>query len=149
MDTIDPKRLSLPGGSIPKPPSQKPPRHKAGEKFLRGPIPWKWLAQAARLPGKAFQVAIAVWFLAGIKDRRTVALSGSALRGMEVDRFATYRGLRALERAGLVSVSRHVGRSPMVTILNLGEATPEDEEGGLGHGDLLPEVQHLDALALY
>jgi hypothetical protein len=140
MDTIDPKKLSLPGGSRATPPSKKPPRHKAGEKFLRGPIPWNWLAQAARLPGKASQVAITVWFLAGIKDRRTVALSGSVLEDLGVDRFAKYRGLEALEKAGLVSVSRHPGRNPMVTILNLEEVTPQHEEDGLGHGDLLPEV---------
>ena len=140
MDTIDPKKLSLPGGSRATPPSKKPPRQKAGEKFLRGPIPWNWLAQAARLPGKASQVAITVWFLAGIKDRRTVALSGSVLEDLGVDRFAKYRGLEALEKAGLVSVSRHPGRNPMVTILNLEEVTPQHEEDGLGRGDLLPEV---------
>jgi hypothetical protein len=140
MDAIDPKKLSLPRGYRANPPSQKPPRHKAGEYFLRGPIPWKWLAQAARLPGKALHVANVVWFLAGIKSGRTVALSGSVLGDLGVDRYAKYRGLEALEKAGLVSVSRHVGRNPVVTILDLGGAIPQHEEDGLGHGDLLPEV---------
>ena len=140
MEPIDPKKLSLPGGYRAPPPSKKPPRHKAGEKFLKGPIPWKWLAQAARLPGKAFHVAIVVWFLAGIKSRRTIALSGSALRGLGVSRHSGYRGLKALEEAGLVKVSRHVGRNSMVTILDLEEATPEHEEDGLAHGDLRPGV---------
>jgi hypothetical protein len=128
MDPIDLKRLSLPGGSKANPPSQKPPRHKPGEKFLRGPIPWNWITQAARLPGKAFHVAIVVWFLAGIKSRRTVPLSGSALRGLGVNRHSGYRGLKALEMAGLVSVSRHVGRNSMVTILDPEESTLEHEE---------------------
>jgi hypothetical protein len=130
MDTIDPKKLSLPGGYRATSPSKKPPRHKAGEKFLKGPIPWKWLAQAARLPGKAIQVGLALWFLAGIKDRRTVALSGSVLEDLGVDRYAKYRGLNGLEEAGLVSVSQHPGRNPMVTILNLDEVTPKHEEDG-------------------
>jgi hypothetical protein len=140
MEPIDPKKLSLPGGYRANPPSQELPRHKRGEKFLKGPIPWKWVTQAARLPGKALQVGVALWFLAGIERRRTVALSGSVLRGLEVDRHAGYRGLRALEMAGLVSVSRHLGRNSIVTILDLGKTTPEQEGDGLGHGDLLPEV---------
>jgi hypothetical protein len=128
MDTIDPKKLSLPEGYRATSPSKNPPRHKAGEKFLKGPIPWKWVAQAARMPGKAFHVAIVVWFLAGIKLRRKIALSGSALRGLGVNRHSGYRGLKALEMAGLVSVSRHPGRNSMVTILDLEEAIPEHEE---------------------
>ncbi len=128
MDPIDLKRLSLPGGSRVNPPSQKPPRHKQGEKFLKGPIPWKWLAQAARLRGRAIQVAIALWFLVGVTRGRTVGLSGSVLEDLGVDRHAKYRGLAALEKAGLVKVSRHPGRNSMVTILDLEEATPEHEE---------------------
>ena len=140
MDTIDLQRFSLGERSIVNPFSQKPPRHKPGEKFLKGPIPWKWLAQAAQKPGKALQVAMALWFLAGIKLKRTVALSGSLLRGLGVNRHSGYRGLKALEMAGLVSVIRHLGRNPIVTILDLEEAIPEHEEEGLGHRDLLPEV---------
>ncbi len=140
MAPIDPKRLSLPGGSRANPLSQKPPRHKAGEKFLKGPIPWNWVSLAARLPGRATQVGMVLWFLAGIKHRRTVALSGSSLRHLGVDRYAGYRGLKALEMAGLVSVSRHAGRNPMVTILDLEEATPEHKEDGLGRGNLSPKV---------
>jgi hypothetical protein len=119
MDPIDLKKLSLPGESKVNPPGQKPPRHKPGEKFLRGPIPWNWITQAAHLPGKACQVGMALWFLAGIKDRQTLALSGSALRDLGVSRYAGYRGLKALEKAGLVSVQRHIGQNPVVTILDL------------------------------
>ena len=98
-----------------------PPRHRAGEKFLKGPIPWNWLAAAARQPGKALHVAIVLWFFAGVKRTGTVALSGAALRGFGVNRHAGYRGLAVLERAGLVSVARHPGRMPVVTILGAGD----------------------------
>lgn len=63
------------------------------------------------------QVAIAVWFLAGVNRDRTVALSGKVLLGMGVSRNAGYRGLEALEAAGLVSAVRRRGRVPIVTIL--------------------------------
>ena len=117
MDPFDPKSLALPtrGGGCPV--SRKPPRKRPGEKFLKGPIPLNWIAQAARLPGKAIQVGMALWFLAGIKDRRTVALSGSVLEDFGVNRYAAYRGLKVLEDAGLVSAKRHPGRTPIVTIL--------------------------------
>lgn len=135
MDSIDTQRLALPGGSkvyLPSP-SQKPPRHKPGEKFLKGPIPWYWVTIAAQLPGKAFQVGMVIWFLAGIKNSRTVALSSKTSEGLGVSRYARYRGLKALEEANLVTVSRHAGHNPTVTILGLEEmmtGSPQEEYQG-------------------
>ena len=120
MDLLNPKRLALPTSkAIPNPKTNtNPPRHKPGERFLKGPIPWTWLVKAAHQPGKALHVAIVLWFLVGVKKTRTVALSGSDLRGLGVGRHSTYRGLAALEQERLVSVERHPGRNPMVTILD-------------------------------
>ena len=73
---------------------------------------------AATQPGRALHVALAIWFLAGIKRTPTVALSTSLLSSFGVDRYAGYRGLNALERVKLVSVIRHPGRLPIVTILD-------------------------------
>ena len=92
------------------------PRHKLGEEFLKGPIPWRWLSMAAQLPGKALHVANALWFIAGIKKTRTIALSGKILKNMGINRNAAYRGLTALEETGLVSVIRRNGCNPVVTL---------------------------------
>jgi hypothetical protein len=49
----EPARLSLP---VPPPAAgltRRPPRHRRGERFLKGPIPWPWISAAAALPGKA------------------------------------------------------------------------------------------------
>ncbi len=116
MDPLDPKRLSLSTLTERRATGTRPPRHKPGEKFLKGPIPWNWLSSAAHQPGKALHVAIVLWLLAGIKRTRTVALSGSVLRGFGVNRHSGYRGLASLEAAGLVGVDRHPGRNPIVTI---------------------------------
>lgn len=94
-----------------------PPRHRQGEEFLRGPIPLMWLTRAAELPGKTLAVSAAIWFKAGATKNRTVKLTGTLARKFSVGRKACSRCLRALERAGLVSVYRHPGRSPVVTIL--------------------------------
>lgn len=97
------------------------PRHKPGDEFLKGPIPLNWLRQASDLSGKALTVGIAIWFKAGATNHQTVLL-GSGLRDkVGLDRKTAYRGLKRLEDAGLVSVVRHVGRCPLVTLLGASE----------------------------
>jgi hypothetical protein len=101
-----------------------PPRHRRGEWFLKGPIPLKWLAQASGLPGKALHVGVAIWFLAGMKKSSTVSLAAAVLRTFGVSRHSVYRALSALESAALVSVDRHRGRNPIVTLLEAGQPQP-------------------------
>ena len=95
------------------------PRPRAGEKFLRGPIPLDWLSTAARLPGKSLHVAIAIWFTASLAKSATVPLSNIAGLPFGLDRNAKYRALQWLEEAGLITVQRQLGRSPVVTLLEL------------------------------
>jgi len=94
------------------------PRHKPGELFLRGPIPWRWLEMAARLPGRALAVGIVLWHLVGLRKHWTVRLSPSKTRSLGLSPRVTRRGLKGLEGAGLVAVDRHRGRSPDVTVLD-------------------------------
>ena len=117
MDAFDPKNLAFPL-KVKRFPKAKLPRPGPGGKFLKGPIPWPWLSQAGRLQGHALHVGIALWFLAGLKKVGTVTLSSSVLEDLGVSRFSGYRALQALESAGLISVDRHTGRNPLVTILN-------------------------------
>jgi DNA-binding transcriptional ArsR family regulator len=88
--------------------------------FLRGPIPLPWLARASVLPGKALAVALALYFLSGLRGNQLhdLRLSSATLKRLGVgDRSTKYRALRALERAGLVRVVRQRGKNPLVTIL--------------------------------
>jgi hypothetical protein len=94
------------------------------EKFLRGPIPLVWLEQACQLPGRApLAVALAIWWLRGMRDRfDRLPLTSDSLRRFGVfNRQAKDRGLRALERAGLIRVERRQGKNPMVAILGVSE----------------------------
>lgn len=119
---MDPRALALPGRSL-SPKRDRAPRHKSGERFLRGPIPMDWLcaASAASGQGGGLKVAIALWYLSGLnRQAKTVKLSGAVLRALGVQRHAAYRGLEVLERAGLVSVERRQGQSPIVTLLGVG-----------------------------
>ena len=100
---------------------QAPPSHKSGKKFLKGPIPYRWLEAAFRLPGRTLHVGIQLWFLAGMNRSGTVPLSLSRFELLGISRHAATRGLAALERAGLVSVVRRAGRRPIVTLQNPGD----------------------------
>jgi hypothetical protein len=104
-------------------PSRKPPRHRNGTAFLKGPIPWPWLKRACRLPGKALHVALLLWKEAGCRNNRTVSLclARAAALGMHPD--TARRGLRALAKANLVSIRNRPGRALEITLLE----APEDE----------------------
>jgi hypothetical protein len=120
MEPLNIKRISLQD----KPLDQFYYRPKAfpkkkRRKFLKGPIPWYWLSRAAQQPGKALHIGIAIWFLAGVKCKQTVHLSNIFVKDLGVKRNAKYDALRTLESAGLISVERHRGRSPVVTILEV------------------------------
>ena len=90
---------------------------KPAARFIKGPIPFDWQAKANALPGKAGQVGIALWFLAGVKGKKTVAITREVvvLSGCTRQTFA--KSLGALEAAGLIVVERHTGRRPVVTVM--------------------------------
>ncbi len=117
FNRIDPKHLSLTPGIALEPKRESKPSSTRTKRFLKGPIPLNWLGTAAKQSGKALHVGIALWFLSGLKRSRKVALSQSILSLFGVSRYSGYRGLTELEKAGLVSVVRHPGRNPIVTIL--------------------------------
>lgn len=116
----DPEQLRLSSDlTAPPKPTRRPPRHKAGEKFLKGPIPWNWMERAMGLPGKALHVAILLWRGAGWRKSRTVRL---CLRGElppGLNRWNARRGLTELENSGLVAILRKPGRGLEVTLLDV------------------------------
>ena len=97
---------------------QKAATSTVTEHYLRGPIPLAWLEAAARLPGQALAVGVALWHLAGLRrTQQHLSLSTERLASFGVSRYAKDRALRHLTGAGLVTVDRKRGRSPRVTIV--------------------------------
>jgi hypothetical protein len=126
-DPLDLDALRAPAADLDalrKRPSWKPPRHRPGEAFLKGPVPWPWLRRALTLPGKALHVAVLLWMEAGCRRSRTVRfrLAGTAALGIHPD--TAKRGLRALAAAGLVSIRHRPGRALDVTLLDTDPETP-------------------------
>lgn len=97
-------------------PSRKPPRI-CRKDFLKGPIPWDWLQQAAVLKGRSLIVGLIAWREAGIVQRMTVSLRPARYRQCGVSQPAAARAVRNLESAGLVRVIRRPGRCLELTIL--------------------------------
>ena len=115
MDTPNPDLLALSKSTQKltfRQPRQKPPHHRSGEKFLKGPIPFNWLCRAAQLPGKSLQVALAIWFLAGLNKSATVRLGQSVLNEFGVDRHSKSRALAQLMNARLISIQCAVRMCP-------------------------------------
>src|SRR5262245_40703648 len=94
-DLFDPESLRLPADQVGRiAPRRRPPRHRAGEGFLKGPIPWAWWATACWLPGRALQVASAVRYRAGWLGPDEIPLGLSDLeRTLGVRRDSARRGL--------------------------------------------------------
>lgn len=89
---------------------------RSSGRFLKGPIPWSWIATAAALPGQALLVGLCIWRLAGATKNHTVSFGNADLKPLGIDRAAKSRALRALEQAGLVEVVHQAGRFPKVTL---------------------------------
>lgn len=78
-----------------------------------------WLNRVADLPGKA-TVRMALLVLQSATDcgrRQHLMITPKKVTAARMSRVAAYEGLRALEEAGLVTVNRCRGRSPLVTIV--------------------------------
>ena len=78
-----------------------------------------WLSAAAHLPGKAFQVAVATQWLAGMRRGQPGKLTAVALSLLNVSDDACSDGLKRLEQAGLVAVTRQPGQRPTVSIMQV------------------------------
>lgn len=92
--------------------------------FLRGPIPLEWLSQAARLPGKTLNVALALWWLHGMSHGKPFKLTQKALDRLNVSRETAGDCLVRLEQHGLIQVIRKPGCSPVIAISAQRSATP-------------------------
>jgi hypothetical protein len=98
-------------------PKARPPRHKPGEKFIKGPVPWTWVRRAAQFKGRALAVGMLIWRQAGIAGANPVKLCLGWAAELGINPQAARRGLAVLENARLVSVERPKGCCSIVTIL--------------------------------
>jgi DNA-binding transcriptional ArsR family regulator len=101
-------------------------------KFIAGPLDVPWLIRASRLGVKALLVGLALWYLRGLRRSDSFIVSNLMLQEWGIEADAKSRGLRALEKAGLITVQRRGKRSPRVR-LNLRFDTGIAQDGNVGH----------------
>jgi hypothetical protein len=101
-----------------------PPPHHPRDPFIKGPIPFCWIASACCLPGVGLHVAMAYRFYRGrfqFKRRGTRWGVDDVAKELRVSPKAARRALHAAESAGLLSVSRKPGCKVDVSSLDLSE----------------------------
>ena len=96
------------------------PRYSRASKLYVQRLDLDWIQTAAQLPGKAVQVALALWFYRHIEKNVVIQPTGKKAAEFGVYRKSKIAALRRLEEAGLVEVSFKDRRSPRVTICGLG-----------------------------
>jgi hypothetical protein len=84
--------------------------------FLRGPIPLVWLQRAAGLPGKAYVLCTILWWFYGMNPSKPIKVTTKSLKEFSISEDAYRDGLRRLEQAGLVTVTRPNGQRALVII---------------------------------
>ena len=89
-----------------------------------------WLSAAGKLPGKAFNLGIAIWWLAGMSKTTPFKLMRKALNQLGVSRDAASDGLKRLEESGLILVKRSPGQRPTVQILPVAQGVTKRENTG-------------------
>lgn len=85
--------------------------------FLKGPIPLNWLRVAARLPGKALNVSLAIRWHHDMAAGTPIKISKKAMDLFGFSADASHDALRRLESAGLVEVTRLPGQKPLIKLV--------------------------------
>jgi hypothetical protein len=77
-----------------------------------------WIERAARLPGRAWHLACALWFEASCSRQATVRLPANTRRRFGLTARPTLqRALEVLQKARLIRIADRPGRKPLITIL--------------------------------
>ena len=116
-DTIDVESYRL--GAMPyEPPLTKTKKvrcYEPGTWYIAS-IPGDWIAEAAKLPGHALHVALAIMYAHGMGRKETVVLSRFHFDRFSTSRGSARRGLDALQQAGLIEYTK-AGQKYKVTVI--------------------------------
>lgn len=85
-------------------------------RFLRGPIPMRHIAKAAKLPGQCLSVYLAVHHRTALTRQRWVTLPRGLMDQLGVSRDAKSRALRELQGASLIRLDSSKGRSARISL---------------------------------
>lgn len=131
-DVWDLDQLRLPAGWVGNLQTRsRTPRHWPGQPFIKGPIPYAWIAPDCRLPGAGLPVAMAYRFLSCRFRQRNCWGLGAIANALRITSRSARRGLHSAEMAGLLAVEREPGCKLVVSVVNC-----PDPEAGSEHRPL-------------
>jgi hypothetical protein len=116
-------------GKAQDPPDGKQTRPLRPQRFLAGPLDWDLLDRAGALPGRALHLLLVLLHRRRLTRDKTRTLFVNLRRigdGHGMGEWAARRALRALERAGLVTVSCQGGYGVRVTLKEKFVSTSRD-----------------------
>jgi hypothetical protein len=79
-------------------------------------VPWLWIEALQGATGQTHQVALCLLYLRWKANSETIKLSNKAITTDGISRQSKWRGLRDLERRGLITLECRPGRSPLVRV---------------------------------
>jgi hypothetical protein len=119
LDPFDPERWETTAETVPLTLARKRTTQKRKPVgFLKGPIPWPWLAKAMTLPGKALAIGVMLWREFGCTGNLTVYFSLPRAVAVGIPKSTAHRAVETLEEAGLIKVTRLPGHGLSVEILD-------------------------------
>lgn len=90
------------------------------DRFVAGPIPVPWLSRVIEMgTPSALEAGLALFYLRGLNRSDTFRVEPERFRELGIGDTARHRGLRELERLGLVRIDRSPGSAPEATLLML------------------------------
>jgi len=90
-------------------------------------IPGPWIAEAAKLPGHALHVALAIMYVRGMERGKEVTLTRYHFDKLGTERGPALRGLKALQKAGLIQYTKR-GHQYKVTLLPVGNDSADSTD---------------------
>jgi hypothetical protein len=96
------------------------PKGKMTKPFIKGPIPMDWFLQAMQIPRRnAIAVGMILFYLSGLQQKKNgIVLTYRRCKDFGLERKFVSRGLKDLEKSGLIHVSLKPGQSQRVDILS-------------------------------
>lgn len=92
-------------------------RQKSPRKFVKGPIPFKWIQTASLLGANEARFAWLLWFMYGVNKGASFTVSNSRAEGFGIERRQKYRALSSLKKAGLISIDYRLGTAQKITVI--------------------------------